>query len=849
MHTRILISLAAILLFSSSVAFAGAKAHEQTSVRERASFNEGWKFMRTGKMPDLSIQAEPANLEAVGTDDSDWETINLPHDYAVRGPFHRGESRWGNLPYEGVAWYRKSFKVTKADKGKRLFIDFDGAMSNAKVWLNGQYLGGRPYGYASFRLELTDHLKFGQKNIIAVRTENLYRPTRWYPGGGINRNVWLVKTAPVHVGHWGTQITTPEVTDKKASVSVKVTVDNQSGKAQTAEVATKIFEAAKGNKKAVAVSAPKKIKLSKSGSGKVELTATIKNPKRWDIATPNLYKAVTTVTVGGEVVDSYTTTFGVRTIDFTADGGFFLNGKATKMKGMCIHDDFGALGIEENETAIRYFLGKMKEMGANAIRTAHKPGSPIMLDLCDEMGFVVLEENFDEWRAGKKNSPNGYHKIFDEWAEIDTRDMIRRDRNHPSIVIWSSGNEMVELGKAEGDYMPGNEIGKWLLKIFKEEDPTRPLTNANNNYPGALKNKMWETLDVMGFNYKPEFYSEFHEMHPDIPILGTENIGTFSSRGEYFFPVTWETIVPTNWQVSSYANQWAPWGCIVDYEFEEQDKNPNVCGFFFWTGIDYRGEPGADPVLKNPKSHKFTTPELQAEYDAMADKTKIELHAGFNGVVDLCGFEKDMFYLFQAWCLPDKPMAHVLPHWNWSGREGEVTPVHVFTSGDEAEVFINGKSQGRKKRGKYDYRLVWEDTKYQPGELKVVAYKNGKKWAEDSRRTAGKPASIELTPHKTELTADGYDLSFVKVAILDKDGNLCPRASNMVKFKVSGAGKIQAVENGDSNCFEPIQGKQRSAFNGLCQVIVRTKKGESGPITVTATADGLTTAVAKLQAE
>lgn len=831
MRYLLIICLLSVSVFASEddVALPG-----RSEVRQRISFNADWKFFRCGKMPDRSEQEEPTGLEKREADDSKWRNLNLPHDWALEGPFHNDESRWGNLPYEGIGWYRKHFKVSAADKNKRIFIDFDGAMSNARIWLNGVYIGERPYGYASFRLELTEHLKVGQENVLAVRLQNLNHPTRWYPGAGINRNVWLVKTSPVHVDHWGVFVTTPKVSDRKADVAIEVTLNNQMDKASKVEVSAEIFELTE-KPKLVAATKVATGKL-KAGTKKVfELDAKISDPKRWDVDTPNLYCAHVIVKADGKVVDSYTCNFGVRTIDYSADKGFFLNGKHIKFKGMCLHDDYGAMGIETNRSALEYYLGKMKEMGCNAIRMAHKPSAPELLDLCDRMGLMVMGENFDEWAMGKKESPNGYHNIFEEWGERDTRTMVRRDRNHPSIVIWSCGNEMPEQKSPDC-----SKIAARLRGYILDEDPTRPVTAACNKYDESVKNKIWEGLDVMGFNYKAGNYRKFHEQYPDVPITGTENIGTFSSRGEYFFPLQPKTLKIFDWQITSYALQHAPWGCRIETEFEAQDQNPYVFGFFFWTGIDYRGEPGPEYLFKRLTDQSFPDLKLRAKWQQQEDKAQLRLHSGYNGSVDLCGFEKDMFYLFQSWFLPEKPMAHLLPHWTWPEREGKNTPVHLFTSGDEAELFLNGKSLGRRKKEEFQYRMVWDKVLYQPGELKVIVYKNGKKWAEDIRRTAGAPAKIALYPHKTELNGDGYDLSFVKVAILDKDGNLCPRADNLVKFDVTGPGRIDGVENGDSSCFEPVKNsKQRSAFNGLCQVVLRSINGKKGRLVLRAEADGL----------
>ncbi|MGO4377108.1 beta-galactosidase GalB [Pseudoduganella sp. RAF19] len=809
------------------------------------------RYVRPTQQPAID-----APFTRVDYDDRAWHAVQLPHDWAIEGPFLTTGpyGGMGRLKTWGPAWYRKKLELPASDKGKSIFLDVDGAMSYASVWVNGQLAGGWPYGYNSFRINLTPYLKPGAANQLAIRLDNPPESARWYPGAGLYRNVWLTKTEPVHVAQWGVHVSTPDVSRESAKIVWQVAVDNDGGAAANVDVSTELFaldEQGKPTGKAIAVSgtpdasgraaaagarvAPggsaaigassalntQRATIEAGGSASVSGEATVANPRLWGplpTQKPNRYAMVTTVRQNGRVVDRYTTPFGIRTVRF--DGtGLTVNGEKIKIQGVNNHHDLGSLGSAFNVRAAERQLQMLQEMGANAVRMSHNPPDPQLLELTDRMGMMVVDEIFDSWE--RKKTPLDFHLIFPEWHEPDLRAMLRRDRNHPSIIMWSVGNEVGEQYTGEA----GAKIGAELVRIVREEDSSRPATNAMNYAKSDMP--LPAEMDVISLNYQgtgirtlPGQFPFFHEKFPNKAILHTESAAAVSSRGEYQFPVpgVFSAAVrpgaggdPKTQQVSAYELFAADFGSSADRAFGALDQNPYTAGEFVWTGFDYLGEP---------------TPYYGAR-------------SSYFGIIDMAGFKKDRFYLYQSRWRPDLPMAHILPHWTWPDRVGEVTPVHVFTSGDEAELFVNGKSQGRQKKAPYAYRLRWDYVTYEPGEISVVAYKDGKEWARETVKTAGAPAALAVSADRSTIDADGRDLSFITVRIVDKDGRTVPRANNHVRFSVDGPGELVATDNGDATSFVSFQSPERAAFNGLVLAIVRAKPGASGAITVRASADGL----------
>jgi beta-galactosidase len=787
-------------------------------VERRLSLNEGWRFLR----------GEAKGAEQPGFDDTTWRTLDLPHDWAIEGPFDKahGPSQ-GALPFYGTGWYRKHFTLPESAGGRVFSVELDGAMSNARVWLNGVELGGRPYGYIGFGFELTPHLRWGgEDNVLAVRLTPEKLSSRWYPGAGLYRHVWLDVTGPVHVDRWGTYVTTPLVSDAEAIARVRTTVRNRRGEATRVTVETSVV--AGDGKEVGRASAPHSLAVGAPTT--IDSEITVPRPERWDVDRPYLYDLVTTIRDGEDVLDRTVTRFGIRTIAFDKDRGFELNGRPLRFQGVCLHHDLGALGAAVNRRATERQLEIMKAMGANAIRTSHNPPSPEQLELADELGLLVMDEAFDMW--GKTKIENGHGKYFDEWGERDLRDMIRRDRNHPSIVMWSIGNEILEQADADGA-----EVARRLAAICHEEDPTRPVTAGFNQLDNAIGNGLVDEVDIAGFNYKAPRYAEVLESYPDWIVLGAETASTVSSRGVYHLPIEKYQKHPSR-QITSYDIVAPPWAYAPDVEFVALDRSPRVLGEFVWTGFDYLGEPTPYYMWNEPD-----------------DPNDWPARSSYFGTVDLAGFPKDRYYLYQSrWT--SEPMVHVLPHWNWEGHEGGSIPVNVYTNADEVELQLNGASLGRKRRGAQlvaipvgdnvsenglfgtSYRMVWA-APWQAGTLRAVAYDDGREVATYEVSTAGKPARIALIPDRTELAADGRDLSFVTVRIEDEDGNLCPFADNLVRFTVKGAGRREAVDNGNPATLEPFQADERRAFGGLALLIVRSEKGPPGRIQVTARSKGL----------
>ena len=773
-----------------------------------------------------------------------WEKVTLPHDWAINKPFYTGDNPevgggMGRLPSQGVAWYRKKLDIPTADKGKVIYLDIDGAMSYAMVWLNGNLVGGWPYGYNSFRLDLTPYLNYSGENQLSIRIDNPNHSARWYPGGGLYRNVWLTKTAPVHVAQWGTFITTPEVSTKKSTINLSLKLENKTSTTQTVEAKTQIYlvdDFGKAKGKAITTFPTETIRINPNDKQIKESKTTLKNPKLWG-AFPqqkqNLYIARTSIYIAGKQVDEYDTTFGIRKIEFHPTKGLIVNGERIKIQGVNQHHDLGALGAAQRQ------LEMLRELGCNAIRLSHNPPAPELLDLTDKMGFLVINEVFDSWE--RKKTPHDFHLIFPDWHEPDTRSFIRRDRNHPSIISWSYGNE---VGEQYTD-AAGAVIAQKLHDIVHEEDPTRP-SSASQNFakPDMPFSKV---VDFLNLNYQGEgirdapaylhlvggirtspLYPAFQKAFPEKMIVSSETASALSTRGSYIFPVTLENSAPVSdgvganpvtKEVSAYELYTAQFGASPDKVFATQDRHPYVAGEFVWSGWDYLGEP---------------TPYYSAR-------------SSYCGIIDLAGFKKDRFYLYQSRWRPELPIAHILPHWNWLSRVGEITPVHVFTSGDEAELFLNGQSLGKKKKAEFEYRIRWDDVKYQAGELKAVAYKNGKIWAEETLKTTDKPAKILAAADRSEIKADGEDLAFITVKITDKNGLMVPDANNKINFKIEGLGEIVATDNGNPADLVSFASHERAAFNGMALVIIRANKGYKGKMKLIITSDGLDKAVVEIE--
>lgn len=800
-----------LIIFSLLLPIFVSCSNHQAS-RTTLLLDKDWKF----------INEEVSGAEEPATNTSGWETVSVPHDWAISGEFDKsidvqetiviedGErkprrrvGRTGALPHIGVGWYRKSLDIPVSYKNKRVHLEFDGAMSHAKVYLNGQFIGEWPYGYASFGFDITDAVDFGGENILAVRLENKPYSSRWYPGAGIYRDVRMVVTNPVFVKQWGTYVTTPEIQNGKGTVHHSTTLVNTSGKEKEVSVETEIFDA---NGTSVAI-------ISDEVTLQEEITfdqhLEVASPRLWSVETPILYAAVTKIYEDGKEVDAYKTPFGFRYFEFTNNDGFFLNGKRVQLKGVCLHHDLGPLGAAFNVSSLRHRLTLLQEMGCNAIRTSHNPMAPEMLDLADEMGFLVINEAFDEWKYPK--TENGYNKLWDEWAEKDMVAFIHRDRNHPSVIAWSIGNEIREQN-IDG----GAKYCQFLVDICHREDPTRPTTAGFNKWQAAIENGFADIVDVVGWNYKPQHYNFIHGKFPDWKMYGSETASTVSSRGEYFFPAV-ERVHYTRepYHSNSFDMEFPRWATSPDREFAAQDSFRFIAGEFVWTGIDYLGEP-------TPFNEEWPS------------------RSSYFGIIDLCGIPKDRFYLYQSkWT--DKEVLHLLPHWNW--EPGQKVSAHCYTSFDKGELFLNGKSLGVREKDPSSlyttYRLVWDDITYEPGELKVVALdENNQPVKETVVKTAGEPAKIVLEADRTVIAADGKELAFVTVSVVDKDGILCPTADHLIDFSVTGEGIVKAVGNGDPTSLESFVESKRKAFNGKCMVLIQSSQ-EEGEIFLNATSKGL----------
>lgn len=820
--------------------FLGACSSLSSESRERLSFNDGWLF----SLADDSLAARPEFV------DSGWRKLNLPHDWAIEGDFSQDNpsgTGGGALP-GGVGWYRKTFVAENKDKGKHFRIEFDGVYMNSEVFINGTCLGKRPYGYISFSYDLTPYLKWGEKNVIAVRVDNAEQPnSRWYSGCGIYRNVWLLKTGDVCVAEWGTYVTTAKVDGQGASLNLVTTLEN-TGKENADVTVRSVLKDAEGKEVAQAES-PANVVAEKSAEIAQKLQVT--SPQLWDVEHPYLYSLVTEVMKGGQCVDRYVTPVGIRTFSFDAAKGFVLNGKPTKINGVCMHHDLGCLGAAVNVRAMERQLQMLKEMGCNGIRCSHNPPAPEWLDLCDRMGFIVMDEAFDMWR--KKKTAYDYSLYFNEWHERDLHDFILRDRNHPSVFMWSIGNEVLEqwsdaqadtlsleeanlilnfghsadmLAK-EGEVSVNSLLTKKLADFVKALDPTRPVT-AGCNEPNPA-NHLFRSgaLDIIGYNYHNVNIPDVPRNFPGKPFIITESNSALMTRGYYRMPSDKMFIWPERWDkpfydatfaCSSYDNCHAPWGNTHEENLLLTKKNDFISGQYVWTGFDYIGEP--TPYGWPARSSYF-------------------------GIIDLAGFPKDVYYLYQSeWS--NKQVLHLFPHWNWTAGQ-DVDMWCYYNQADEVELFVNGKSQGVKAKDENHLHVVWR-VKYEPGSVKVVARKDGKVVGEKEIRTAGEPKKIRLTPDRNTLNADGKDLSFVTVEIVDAEGNLCPLADNLVHFEVEGNLFIAGVDNGSQTSMERFKDNKRKAFNGKCLVVLQNA-GKTGAARLKAVAEGLEDAVVEIVSE
>lgn len=817
-----------LFLFICTVLFSCSSSKK---VRENVDFTEGWKFY----LGDDSI-AYNAQY-----DDAKWRILDLPHDWSIEADFslkNPATPGGGALP-GGIGWYRKDFVVDKSDKGKNIYIDFDGIYWNSKVWINGHLLGERPNGYISFRYDLTPYIKVGERNVIAVRVDNSKQPnSRWYSGSGIYRNVRLVTTNALHVDLWGTYVTTPTVAKDNAEIKIETNIKNSSDLSQTFELYSILID--KDGKEIAGINNSESVGIGENIS--MNQSLKVSNPILWSIDNPYLYKIVTRIEQNGKVVDEYETPLGIRYFSFDPNKGFFLNGESVKIKGVCNHHDLGFLGAAVNTRAIERQLEILKEMGCNGIRTSHNPPAPELLDLCDKMGFIVMDEAFDMWR--KKKSPYDYSQYFPEWHERDLTDLILRDRNHPSIFMWSIGNEILEqwshinadtldLQQANMVLNFANTLNKKdidakelhvnslltikLADIAKKLDPTRPITTGNNETEPSNHIFRSGAMDIIGFNYHENNWVNFHEKFPNQKLIITESTSGLMSRGYYEMPSDSMNIWPERWDkpferpvhhCSSYDNCHVPWGSTHEDTWRLVKNYDHISGVYLWTGFDYLGEP--TPFWWPSRSSYF-------------------------GVIDLAGFPKDIYYMYQSeWT--NKDVLHIFPHWNW--KEGQIVDIWAyFNNADEVELFLNGLSLGKKAKEKDVYHVFWR-VPFQKGTLKAVSYKDGKEVLAREVKTTGDPISIKLTADRQTIKADGKDLSFITVEALDAEGNPVPVADNLINFTIEGDGFIAGTDNGDPTDPNSLKKPSRKLFSGKALAVVQSHK-KAGKIILKATSSNL----------
>ncbi|WP_439132093.1 DUF4982 domain-containing protein [Polaribacter sp.] len=814
-HMRISTTTKISLFFFCMLLF-NLSTHSQ--IRKVILLENNWKFQK----------GNFKNAEQINFNDHSWENVSIPHDWAIYGPFNKnidlqkvaivqnGEKtatektgRTGALPHIGTAWYRKDFSISKNDINKKILLQFDGAMSEPEVFLNGKKIGEWKYGYSYFYFDISSQVRLGE-NTLAVKLRNKEFASRWYPGAGLYRKVTLTIKNNESIKHWGTFITTPIATKDLAKVTIKTKVNVEQGK-----LVTTIYD---HENKVITQKT-----TSELFNGEFDQNLAVDNPNLWSPENPYLYTAKTQFFINDSLKDEISTKFGIREIKFEREKGFSLNGKVTKFKGVCLHHDLGPLGTAINKAALKRQLTILKDMGVNAIRSSHNMPSLEQLQLCDEMGFLFLAESFDEWKKPKVK--NGYNRFFDDYAERDVVNLVRATRNHPCIVMWSSGNEVPDQWGAEGV-----KRAKWLQDIFHREDPTRPVTVGMDQVKAVMASGFGAIMDIPGLNYRVHLYEEANERFPQGFLLGSETASTVSSRGIYKFPVEKGVMKQyDDFQSSSYDLEYCSWSNLPEDDFILQDDKPWVIGEFVWTGFDYLGEP-------TPYDEKWPS------------------RSSYFGMIDLAGIPKDRYYLYKSrWNTTDETL-HILPHWNWKGREGKKTPVFVYTNYDSAELFVNGKSMGKQTKTKTGtpqerYRLMWNDVVYEPGTVKVVAFdKKGKPVAEKEIKTAGKPYKVVLNPDRKTIKANGKDISFVTVSVVDKNGIPCPTATNQLNFKVSGKGSFRAVCNGDATSLELFHKPTMKLFSGKLVVLVQSTK-EEGEIELAVKGKGLKTGKLKLSAK
>ena len=771
-------------------------------------FNNNWKFT-TGN---------PENAQSINFDDSSWEKVNLPHDWAIKGPFNEQENgSTGKLPWRGEGWYRNTFTLSSEDQGKVVYIKFDGVMSSPQIFVNGEPAGKWDYGYSSFYLDISDFVKYGQENGIAVYVDNRKHDSRWYPGAGIYRKVEMMTTEKVHEEIWGTYITTPVVSRSYAEMRILSNVWNKDSEDKKVTVEAVLVSPEGFEIKTVA---SRQRTLPAGSLFQFDNWMTVVRPQIWDVDHPVLYSIKTKVIVDGKVVDSNETPFGFRSFEFTSDDGFHLNGRRLQLRGVNLHHDHGPLGAAFNKRSMERKLEILKEMGCNAVRTSHNICAPELIELCDKMGLLVFNEAFDKY---DKKADIFEATDFYEFGERVIKNFVLRDRNNPSVFIWSVGNEM-------GDIQSNSNFGLQRLAamvgLVRKYDITRPVTMACDQESNAHW-RHFDYYDVHAWNYDQRWKTA-RKLDPSKSVIISESASTVSTRGFYELPLPEK---PTDFsqsnQVSSYDLHAPSWAEVCDDDFMWQENDKYIAGEFVWTGFDYLGEP---------------TPYSSSR-------------SSYFGIVDLCGIPKDRYYLYQSYWRPEKDLIHILPHWNWPGHEGKKVPVFVYTNGDEAELFLNGKSLGKQsKKPKSEisterYRLMWHDVVYEAGELKAVAYRAGKVIGEKVLRTAGEAYTLKLTPDRSRLKASGEDLSFILVEAYDKNGNLCPLAEYMINFELKGPGEIAGVGNGNPQSHEPFVAPYRKLFNGKAMLIVRTIANKPGKITVEASAEGLKPAKTSLPIE